>query len=80
MPRPEDIEMMRTVRREVARRPIDTSLMTIYISHGIVYLRGQVRAMRGHELDLPEELKLMAKVMKQRPGIRDVVIEVTYRS
>ncbi|MBA3725108.1 MAG: hypothetical protein H0W86_01335 [Armatimonadetes bacterium] len=79
MPRPEDIEAMRTVRKELARRPIDTSMMNIGLNHGIVKFGGQVKAMRGHALDLKVEVELVAKVLRTRPGIRDVVIDCIFR-
>jgi len=79
MPRPEDIEAMRLVRKELARRPIDLTLAQIFISHGIVRVGGQVRAMRGHEMDLKAELELIAKILRTKPGIRDVVIDAILR-
>jgi hypothetical protein len=79
MPRPEDLEGGRSVRKELARRPIDTSLAQIHISHGVVRIGGQVRAMRGHNMDLRAEMELIAKVLKQKPGIRDVILECIYR-
>lgn len=79
MPTPHDIEATRIVRRELARRPIDSSLLHIQISHGLVILRGQVRPLRGHQLNIEEEMQRIAKAIKQRPGIRDVVLDVTYK-
>ncbi len=79
MPTPQDIEAQRIVRREIARRPIDSTLLHIQINHGIVILRGQVRPMRGHQMDIHEEMQHIVKAIKQRPGIRDVILDVTYR-
>lgn len=79
MPRHEDIEGLKLVRKELARRPIDISLLNIQYLHGIVRLSGQVKAMRGHEMDLKAEMELIAKILKQRPGIRDVVLDCIYR-
>lgn len=80
MARLEDTELTKTVWREFARRPVDISLMSIVVIHGVVYLRGQVKAMRGHDLDLRSEMEIIAKALKQRPGIRDVVMDLTYRT
>ena len=79
MPRPEDMEGAKSVRKELARRPIDTSLAMITVTHGVVRIGGQIRAMRGHEMDLRSEMELIAKVLKQRQGIRDVVLECILR-
>lgn len=80
MARPEDAEGMRTVRKEFARRPIDISLMNIHYSHGIVRLGGQVKAVRGHDIDLKAELETIAKALRTKPNVRDVVIECIFRS
>ena len=79
MPRPEDMEGAKIVRKELARRPIDTSLLMITVSHGVVRIGGQVRAMRGHEMDIRSEMELIAKMLRQRQGIRDVVLECIMR-
>ena len=80
MPRPEDVEAMRLVRKELARRPVDTTLMHVGLSHGVVRIGGQVRAMRGHALDVRSEMELVAKVLRTKPGIREVVIDCIFRS
>lgn len=79
MPRPEDLEASRAVRKELARRPIDTTYAQVHIAHGVVRIGGQVRAMRGHAMDLRAEMELIAKVLRQKAGIRDVILECVYR-
>jgi len=73
------MEATKAVRKEFARRPIDTTLMMVTSAHGVVRLTGQVKAMRGHQMDLRSEMELIAKVLRQRPGIRDVVLECIMR-
>jgi hypothetical protein len=67
------------VRRELARRPIDCSMVDIYASHGVVYLRGTVRLVRGHNIDLEQEIKTVMTVLRQRQGIREVISELQTR-
>lgn len=67
------------VRREMARRPIDTTMVDVYVSHGVVYLRGTVRAMRGHNIDLQQEVTHLLTVLKSKSGIRDIVSELQIR-
>jgi osmotically-inducible protein OsmY len=67
------------IRREFARRPVDTTSVDVYVSHGVVYLRGTVRAMRGHNIDLQQEVSILLTVLKQKSGIRDVVSELQIR-
>jgi hypothetical protein len=55
------------------------TLAQVHFSHGIVRIGGQVKAMRGHEMDLKAELELIAKILRTKPGIRDVVIDAIIR-
>ncbi|MDO8682741.1 MAG: BON domain-containing protein [Armatimonadota bacterium] len=76
----EDAEMTRSVRREISRRYIDSTNIDVRVMHGVVYLRGWVDRLRGQyqNIDLKEEMEVIHRILLQRPGIRDVVIEVDY--
>jgi osmotically-inducible protein OsmY len=73
----EDAMMTRMVEREITRRMIDASRLSVKVLHGVVYLNGEIRGLRGYNTDLKEELDIIYKILRQRPGIRDVVIDVT---
>jgi hypothetical protein len=69
------------VRSQIARRPLDTSLLDIRVMHGTCYLRGVVRLARGYmHLDLNKEMEIISTMLRQKAGIRDVVWEVTQRT
>lgn len=70
-----DAEVVRLVRRELARFSIDTNETIVSSSHGIVHLNGRVRPIRGHEEVFSEELGKVHRVLRQRPGVRDVILE-----
>ena len=70
-----DAEVVRMVRREMARFCIDTSETIVSSMHGIVHLNGRVRPIRGHEDEFSDEVLKVPKVVRQRPGIRDVIVE-----
>jgi hypothetical protein len=74
----EDAEMTRAVRREISRRYIDSSNLDVRVMHGVVYLRGWIENLRGahQNVDLKEEIELIHRILLQRSGIRDVIIEV----
>ena len=75
-----DTELTRMVRSQIGRRSVDASLLDIRVSHGTVYLRGVIRTIRTHaEMDLIAEMAHISTVLRQKPGIRDVVWEVTQR-
>lgn len=71
----EDIEMVRAVRREMARHQLDTGETQVTAIRGVIHLTGKVRPLRGHEAEFEEEIHTLHRVLKQRPGIRDVVLE-----
>jgi hypothetical protein len=77
----EDAEMTRMVRREISRRYVDASSLDVRVMHGVVYLRGWVERLHGahhQDVDLKEEMEMIHRILVQRPGIRDVVVEVEF--
>jgi len=46
-----DIEVRRMVLREISKRHLDTSRLDVQVFHGVVYLRGTVSGVRGHNVD-----------------------------
>jgi hypothetical protein len=75
----EDISLRRELMHEVAKRPIDYSLLDIHVVQGVVYLRGIVRKLRGYDADPEQEVETLCRIFRQKPGIRQVVNEVTIR-
>ena len=73
-----DASMTRDAKREIARRPVDSSYLDVHVTHGVVYLRGRMEKIRGYyeDFDLHEELVVIVKILRQKPGVRDVVCEV----
>jgi len=73
-----DASMTRDALREIGKRPVDASGLEVHVTHGVAYLRGRIDKIRGYyeERDLHEELTMIVKVLRQKPGIREVVCEV----
>ncbi|MDW8106766.1 MAG: BON domain-containing protein [Armatimonadota bacterium] len=74
-----DAELRRMVLRDISKRHVDTSRLDVQVYHGVVYIRGTVSALRGHDIDIKAEMELIRRILRQRPGVRDVVIDVIYR-
>ncbi len=72
----EDAGMTRLVRREISRRYVDSTFVDIKVMHGICYLRGYIKQLRGHDADLQEEHDIILRILRQKPGIRDVISEL----
>lgn len=75
----EDAEMTRSIRRDISRRYVDSTSVDVRVMHGVVYLRGYLENLRGHEeVNLREEADIIIRILRQRPGIRDVVNEMEF--
>ena len=76
---PEDVAITRMVRRELNRRKIDSTLADVRVMHGVVYIRGVIRGMRGGATDVKAEMDLIARLLRQKTEIREVNVDVMYR-
>lgn len=73
-----DSAMTRDVLRDISKRPIDISGLEVHVMHGVVHLGGRLEKLRGYfgDVDIHEELGMILKLLRQKPGIREVVCEV----
>jgi len=77
---PKDVANTRLVRREFIRRKVNVNQADVRVSHGVVYSRGVIRAEKNADYhDVKEETEKIARIVRQKSSIRDVVIDVTYR-
>ena len=73
----EDASITRMAKREIGRRYIDTTKLDVKAQHGVIFLRGSIGRLRGHDVDLNHELEVIRLILRQKPGIRDVISDVT---
>jgi len=73
----ENLEFSRAARREMSRHTVDCGEVQISASHGVIYLHGRVRPMRGHEENFEQGVTGLLKALRQRMGVRDVVTDWT---
>ena len=74
-----DAETTRMIKREISRRFINAAGLDVKSMHGVVYLRGYIEGLRGHDIDLKHELEVIHRILRTKPGIRDVIIDVDVR-
>ena len=62
--------------------PLPSSLPPAAICmHGVAYIRGAVKVMKGGPQDAKAEVELIAKILRlARTGIKDVVIDCAFRT
>lgn len=77
---PNDVAGTKMARSVFGRRGIDTSLADLRVMHGVLYVRGSVSAVKGSGIvDIKHEVENTARILRQRPEIRDVVLDCVYR-
>jgi osmotically-inducible protein OsmY len=77
---PKDAAITKLVRKEFTRHAVDTTLADIRVMHGVVYVRGTLRSDgASRHADLREDVERIARNIRIRAGIRDVVLDVNYR-
>ena len=76
----EDAAATKVVRGQIARRYVDSSMLSIRVTHGVCHLSGVLRVLRTHkEIDLQKEMDIISTVLRGKNGIRDIVWDVTLR-
>lgn len=75
-----DVRATKAARAVLAKRGVDVTTADLRCMHGVLYIRGTVKAYRGAGIvDLKSEMENVAKVLRQKPEIRDVILECLYR-
>lgn len=78
---PNDVLATKLARREFNKHLVDVTQADIRVTHGTVMVRGNIQAQRGsHYHDVEEECRRIVRILKQRPEIRDVILDCTYRN
>ena len=74
-----DVNGLRLVRSELARRGIDTGRADVRLMHGVLTIRGTVKAASGSNFgDLKSEMEQIARFLRQRADIREVILDCAY--
>lgn len=52
----------------------------VQVLHGVMRIRGTVRPVRGSTIrDIKSEMEIIARVLRHKPEIKDVILECFYR-
>lgn len=73
----EDSQSTRMIQRQLNRRYVDSTRVDVRVMHGVCYVRGYLLRLRNHpEVDMLAEAETIRKIIRQSPGIREVIWEV----
>jgi hypothetical protein len=74
-----DIHGMRMARTELSKRGIDTTRADVRVAHGVCYIKGLITTVAGSEIkDIRIEMEHIRHVLRQKPDIRDVVLDCQF--
>jgi hypothetical protein len=83
MPSQEDVDATKAARRMFGKRGVDCSTMDIRVSHGVCQVRGVVSLLKGADVgggDVHTAVEQICNLLRRRPDIREVSVDVTYRT
>jgi len=74
-----DVRGLRISRTELSKRGIDTTRCDLRVLHGVLYIKGMVSVTKGAVIpDIRLEMEHIARVLRQKQEIRDVVLDCQY--
>lgn len=77
----DDVRGSKSARTEFTRRGIDLTLADVQVRHGVVIVRGTLQRMKSFAIpDLKAEVMNIARILKTKAEIRDVIVDATFRS
>jgi osmotically-inducible protein OsmY len=79
----EDKATRRLVEREIAKFPIDYSLLVVTVINGVCTFSGRVAPLRGalgRNIVLKDEVRKLADCVRMVHGVHEVVLDISYDS
>ncbi len=74
-----DVQGLRMARTELSKRGIDTTRADVRMMHGVLQIRGRVGVAKSSNIvDLKSEMELIARILRGKSEIRDVVLDCNY--
>jgi hypothetical protein len=74
-----DAELIRTIRREIGKRPIDTTRMELQVTNGKVILSGTIANTRDQPLIvLKDEMAFLERIFMRIPTLRELNVQLRY--
>lgn len=77
---PNDVIGTKQLRREFNRRNLDITQADLRVTHGVAYIRGAIKTVKGGPTDIKKELEIISKAVRGGGVIKDVVIDCAIRS
>lgn len=69
----QDTRLRRLIQKELVKRSVDTVLINVFVTNGVVTLQGELRNQRGLTVDLKQEMDIILDIVRGMRGVRDIV-------
>lgn len=77
---PADVAASKLVRKEFGKSGLDITYADLRVTHGIAYIRGNISINKSTPVtDMRIEMERVVRILRQRQGIKDVVVDVRYK-
>jgi hypothetical protein len=74
----EDIRNRKRIRSEFTKRMLDVTAMDLQVLHGVVYIRGVIKGLKGGG-DAKSEVLSIASAIKNQGLAKDVIIDCMFK-
>lgn len=75
----EDIRNRKRIRSEFVKRSLDITGMDLQVLHGVAYIRGIIKPIKGASGNVRSEVELISRLIRQQNLVKDVVIDAQLR-
>lgn len=73
----EDNILSRQARAEVVRRPIDSAMIDVRVSRGVIHVSGRLANLPGQpDVNLRQEMEILNKTLRSIKDVKDVIWEM----
>lgn len=74
----DDARLTRRVWKEIYKRPVDPTRLLIRTSHGIIYVDGELRPIRGQHIDVKKEWEILEGILRHLAEVRDIAFHAKF--
>jgi hypothetical protein len=78
---PTDVAATKFARQELGKRGFDVGQCDVRVQHSTLHITGSIRTSPDAKFtDIKGELERVCQILRQKPGIKDVSLNVSYRT
>ena len=75
-----DVRARKKIRSRFIKRKIDITGMNLQVMHGVAYIRGVIKPIKGGPTDLQKEMEIISALIQRDGIVKAVVVDCAFRS